>query len=148
MGTGVCPLSVHVEDEQCCYSKPSKSKIRIHIWTVTPISIKEGHIGENRKYNHNPIQSGYRYLPRCSERLNFTYKRHRKERHRRSQDCGPRAHQGNFHSIVHITALCFMSTEYVMKRKQAQWVDDHTNTARVKRSGSHMVHLCTHGTIR
>lgn len=40
-----------------------------------------------------------------------------------------------------------MSTEYVMKRKQAQWVDDHTNTARVKRFGSHMVHFRTHGSI-
>lgn len=43
VGTGVCPSSVRVEDEQCFYSKPSKSKIRILILTMTPLRIKEGH---------------------------------------------------------------------------------------------------------
>lgn len=46
LGTGVCPSSVRAEDEQCCYSKPSKSKIRIHILTMTPFRIKEGHTGK------------------------------------------------------------------------------------------------------
>lgn len=46
LGTGVCPSSARVEDEQRCYSKPSQSKIRIHILTMTPLRIKEGHTGK------------------------------------------------------------------------------------------------------
>lgn len=46
VGTGVCPSSVRVEDEQCCYSKPSESKIKIHTLTMTLVRIKEGHTGK------------------------------------------------------------------------------------------------------
>lgn len=46
-GPRVCPSSIHAEDEPWCYSKSSKSKIRIHILTMTPfLRIKEGHTGK------------------------------------------------------------------------------------------------------
>lgn len=37
VGTWVCPSSASAEDEQCFYSKPPKSKIRILILTMTPL---------------------------------------------------------------------------------------------------------------
>lgn len=46
LGTGVSPCSVRVEDEQYCYSKSSKSKIRMHISTMALLRIKEGHAGK------------------------------------------------------------------------------------------------------
>lgn len=118
---------------------PQSAKIRIHIMTMTPLRIKEGHTGKTGSIITIQCTLGTVISPGALKDRAKHLKGAGKNVTERSQDCGPQTHQGNFHSIVHMTALCFISTAYVMKRKQAQWVDDHTNIARAERFSSCMV---------